>query len=241
MTDLLYPELPRGAAHERLSQLRLAASKDGVHGLRRLASLRHPRAYWPPTGGRAAQESDLYALATTVEQSVENWRVQAKAGEAGNRDFDLLLGKVLHRSLGSSSSGASREGMWSFLTLMVFPEYLYARFPSMPDERAFGKQRNVLRRVWLREDVLGEVIHDQPDQLREDEFVQIMERTALIRTPSLARAVAKQVLSRPADAQREAFTRSLAKEVVRRTGPLLLDALSPDELESLVEECAARH
>lgn len=241
MNDLLYPELPRGAAHERLVQLREAARRGGVLELRRLASLRHPRAFWPPTGGRAAQESDLYTLSTTVERAVEDWQREAKPGEAGNRDFDLMLGRVLHTHLSTSPAAASREGVWSFLTLMVFPESLYARFPAMPEERAFGTQRNVLRRVWLRQEVLGDVIHNQPEGLREDEFVQIMERTALIRTPALARAVAVEVLKRPADGHREGFTRALTKEVVRRTGPLLLDALDPDELEAMVRHCIARH
>lgn len=240
MNDLLYPELPRGAAHERLVHIRSAASSGGIQALKRLASLRHPRAFWPPTGGRAAQETDMYALSTTVDQAVTDWRAGAKAGEASNRDFDLTLGRVLHEHLHTSAAAASREGMWSFLTLMVFPEYLYARFPTMPDERAIGTPRNVLRRVWLRQEVLGDVTHGGSDGLREDEFVQIMERTALIRTPTLAKAVASEVLKRPADGSRESFTRELAKDVVRRTGPLLLDALDAGELGALVAECAAR-
>lgn len=239
MKDLLYPELPRGAAQERLAEVR-RASITGAAGLRRIASLRHPRAFWPPTGGRAAQEADIHRVAQAVEREVTEWQRTARREEDGNRDFDLVLGRALHENLRVSPAAASREGMWSFLTLMVFPEYLYSRFPKMPDERAFGTHRNVLRRVWLRQEVLGDVIHREDGGLREDEFVQILERTALVRTPALAQAVAQEILKRPADGAREGFSRDLTKEVVRRTGPLLLDALNPEELQQLVSSCAGQ-
>ena len=239
MKDLLFPELTRGVAQERLAEVR-RTSLSGASGLRRIASLRHPKAFWPPTGGRAAQETDIRGVVQAVEGAVTEWQRTARRGEDGNRDFDLVLGRALHENLHISPAAASREGMWNFLTLIVFPEYLYARFPKMPEERAFGTHRNVLRRVWLRQEVLGTVIHRKEGGLREDEFVQILERTALVRTPALAQAVAREILSRPADGAREAFSRDLAKEVVRRTGPLLLDALSPDDLQKLVRDCAAQ-
>lgn len=233
----VYPELPRGAALALLGEIRERKGAEGqVSGPARFS---HPRAAASPTGGHAVSEDDLRQLSERINGVIRPW-IEDGPESVGTRDFDLALGKALHEELGVSPAMASREGMWSFLTLVVFPHLLVFRFPSTKEERALGCPRNVLRRVWLREELLGEVIHRPHGGLREDEYVQILERTALARTPSVAKLVAREVLKRDSDGAREGFTRELAKEVVRQTGPLLLDALDESQLTQLVADCAAR-
>lgn len=236
---LLYPELPRGAALEVLGGIRTAWSK-GIDEVERLRASSHPRAFAAPTGGHAASDKHLRDLMSAVDNDLAAWADNPRKGSERTREFDLVLGKSLHEHWRGSPAGASREGVWNFLTLVMFPHILCLRFRDLPEARALGTQRNVLRRVWLRQHVLGDVIHDQAAPLREDEFVQIMERTALIRTPSLARLVAQEVLSRRADANREEFTREFAKDVVSASGPVLLDALDIEELANLVRRSAER-
>lgn len=234
---ILYPELPRGAALEVLGEIR-DASRKGIEAIGGLRALGHPRASAPPTGGFAASEGDLEGFAMAVNKDLEGWMTNWTAEAESIRSFDLALGRSLCRHWGGTPASASREGVWSFLSLVVFPDLLYRRFPDLHEARALGTRRNVLRRVWLREHILGDVIHDQANPLREDEFVQVLERTALIRTPALARLVSLQILARPAGSSREAFARELGKEVVRASGPLLLDALALPALNDLVHQAA---
>lgn len=236
---VLYPELQRGPALEVLGDVRRAWKK-GVHEVERLRAISHPRAFAAPTGGSAATDRDLRDLRDAVDADIDQLAQSGGRGDSVQREFDLVLGRSLHRHWRGSPAGASREGVWNFLTLVMFPQLLCRRFGDLPEPRALGTPRNVLRRVWMREHVLGDVIHNQQNPLREDEFVQIMERTALARTPSLARIIAVEVLNRPAGPYREEFTRELAKDVVRSSGPVLLDSLDQAELTALVSTAASR-
>jgi hypothetical protein len=129
---------------------------------------------------------------------------------------------------------AAHDETWNFLTLIVFPEVAVLRFPDMPEERLLGTNRNVLRRTWLRQEVLGDLMSSSDRSLGEDELVGLFERTALARNRALVRRLAAAIMEYHGDSARSVWARELYKRVTFATGPRLLDALSDGELDELI-------
>ncbi|WP_144276619.1 hypothetical protein [Parenemella sanctibonifatiensis] len=157
-----------------------------------------------------------------------------RQGRQGQQDLDARLGRALHQHLQIQRSDAGQREVWSFLTLLVFPDILRARFPDLQRARALGGERNVLYRVWLRQELLGDLARSGPNALREDEFVQLLERRAVARIPHLSRICAEEILTQDHPNRPDVFTRPFMKLVVRLTGPLDLGAVPEDELRGLV-------
>ena len=120
---------------------------------------------------------------------------------------------------------------------MVFPDVVWVRFPDPSEDRILGGPRNVLRRTWNRYELLGDLDGLGAEALNEDELVQLTERTSLARNRRLVRALAQRVIEHPGSRRME-FTRELAKRATFVTGPLLLDVLTDEDLEDLVDAVA---
>jgi hypothetical protein len=106
----------------------------------------------------------------------------------------------------------------------------------MHTDRLLGTPRNVLRRTWIRQEVLGDLMHSSTRPLGEDELVGLFERTALARNRALIRRLAIAVLEYEGQSGRSEWARDLYKRVTFSTGPRLLDALSDDELDALIRQ-----
>ena len=148
--------------------------------------------------------------------------------------FDLTLGRALHEHLGIIPADAAHDETWSFLTLVVFPDVAVTRFPDMHVDRLIGTPRNVLRRTWFRQEVLGDLLHSTDRPLGEDELVGLFERSALARNRALIRRLAVAVLAYDGPVARSEWARDLYKRVTFTTGPRLLDALSDAELDAII-------
>ncbi|MBL0749257.1 hypothetical protein [Nocardioides baculatus] len=132
---------------------------------------------------------------------------------------------------------AAHSGTWTFLTLVVFPDLAWARFPDLHESRVLGGPRNALRRTWMRQHVLGDLHSEPRNPLGEDELVGLFERSALARNRRLVRAVAREVLSSETSSRSD-FARQLYKRITHLTGPLLLDSLTDHQLSALVTAAA---
>ena len=148
--------------------------------------------------------------------------------------FDLALGHTLHEQLRIIPADAAHDETWSFLTLVVFPDVAVIRFPDMHVDRLIGTPRNILRRTWFRQEVLGDLLHSTDRPLGEDELVGLFERSALARNHALVRRLAVAVLAYDGPAARSEWARDLYKRVTFSTGPRLLDALSDAELDAII-------
>lgn len=232
----VFPRLQRGAALERLADLRPIAA-GGVAAMAKQVTYGHPKAAPVPTGGTPVTSSDLAALRRTVMEEAGD--LSGPVALAEQNGYDARLGRALWRELKIIRSDAAHDEVWSFLTLCVFPDILLARWPKMTDERALGTRRNALRRTWIREEVLGDALHGKGmHYLREDEIVQLTERTALARIAGLPAKMAEHILPQTPGSRREEFSRTFARLVTRRTGPLLLDVLSDSAQRSIVDDAA---
>lgn len=227
MKYLLLPRLSRGQALALRDELRVAVQRG--ESLEKKVAFAHPRAVAVATGGTRARPEDLQQVRQRVLERLEPFRVGTP-----NAAFDSALGRALAEEVPVSPSDAGHPETWNFLTLGVFPDLLYRRFPDMQDERALGGERNVLQRVWVRQSALGELTSSQEAPLLEDEYVQLFERSALARIPGLIRACAEVILDARLPNRPDAFTRRLLKRVVWKTGSLDLGVLDPAEMRAVV-------
>ena len=207
---------------------------------RRLQAFRH----WPRPSIRTPHQSPLagaWPTPTTSRMSVRLSSIRLNPGGGWARSrvaqaaaFDLALGRTLHEHLRIIPADAAHDETWSFLTLVVFPDVAVLRFPDMHVDRLIGTPRNVLRRTWFRQEVLGDLLHSTDRPLGEDELVGLFERSALARNRALIRRLAVAVLAYDGPAARSEWARDLYKRVTFITGPRLLDALSDAELDAII-------
>lgn len=236
----VYPRLPLTIASGLTGRLRSVYASGGVEALRREVHLSHPNASPVPTGGRVATIKDIEDLRGAVVDAMQPWVIGGAQTALNTARFDVALGHALHEALDIIPADAAHDETWSFLTLVVFPDLAAMRFPDMHDDRMLGKPRNVLRRVWLREAILGDMLYDHPSPLGEDEAVGLFERTSLARNHRLVRITAMTVMEQQGAKNRSEWARHLYKLIRYATGPVMLDVLSEQELRELVAEAAAR-
>lgn len=233
---LIYPRLPVGAAQELLTEIREAFGS-GITHVTALAATSHPKAAPVATGGREATVDELLRTRESVVNELGPWLEKGQIPRAQQPLFDARLGRALHEALRIVPADAAHPGTWSFLTLVLLPDVAITRFNDLADDRGLGTKRgrNVLSRAWTRWDALGDLLDAGDPPLGEDELVGLLERTAVARNRQLVIEVAKAVLAHDGKTARSEFARVLYKRVRHRTGPMLLDLLSQDELAHLVD------
>lgn len=227
----VFPRLADVDGLERLAQMRETPTAQ----MTKLVAFEHPRAVPVPTGGRPITIDELEQLREDVMEGLAGFMVVPIVPRGQVSSFDMLLGQLLHSGMDVVAADAAHDEVWTFLSAVVFPDIVVARFPDLHEDRVLGRRRNTLRRAWEREDVLGDLQRNAAQQLREDELVGLFERTSLARNRALIRALAKRVLSEHEEKRsRSQFARDLYREAAYATGPVLLDVLSESELDTLV-------
>jgi hypothetical protein len=233
MNRLVYPRLPLAIAKARLDEIRLAYWSRGLDGVRHLVEIDHPRAAPVATGGSPASKEQIRSVRQAVEGAVNKWVVLGTVASDEIAAFDRILGRALYESMQIIPADAAHDEMWSFITLVVFPDLAVLRFPDLHEDRLLGKPRNALRRTWLRHEVIGDLLFSASRPLREDELVGLFERSAVARNRSLVRrlTIIVQEYNGPG---RSKWARKLYRDVTVATGPRLLDAVSDEELDALI-------
>jgi hypothetical protein len=233
MNRLVYPRLPLAIAKARLDEVRLAYWSRGLDGVRQLVEIDHPRAAPVATGGSPASKEQIRSVRKAVEGAVNKWVIQGTVASDEIAAFDRTLGRALHESMQIIPADAAHDEMWSFMTLVVFPDLAVLRFPDLHEDRLLGKPRNALRRAWLRHEVIGDLLYSASRPLGEDELVGLFERSAVARNRSLVRRLTITVQEYNG-LGRSKWARKLYRDVTVATGPRLLDAVSDEELDALI-------
>ena len=235
MSWSVYPRLSLPFARVRIGEIASAMSTGGPASVRTLPAVEHPHAAPVATGGRVASPDDIAKVRAAILDTVEPWYSVGMVSRPQAAAFDLALGHTLHEQLQIVPADAAHDETWSFLTLVVFPDVAVLRFPGMHADRMIGSPRNVLRRTWLRQQVLGDLLHSTDRPLGEDELVGLFERSALARNHALIRRLAVAVLAYEGPMARSEWARELFKRVTFITGPRLLDALSDAQLDAIIQ------
>lgn len=226
---LAYPRLSIADTLSCLNTIKEVAARC-PEDLPSLSALSHPRAEAVPTGATVATHDQLRNVRETVMDALSPWMNNRPTPRDSTVAFDLALGRSLHSSLRILPADAAHDETWSFLSAVVFPDVVWARFPDLHPDRVIGKRhRNTLRRAWFRYDVIGDLQSQAADPLGEDEMTGIFERAQLARNRQLVRTVAEIILNADVP-NRSEYVRNLMKGITALTGPYLLDGLTTDEL-----------
>lgn len=229
---LSYPRLSRALALVEAGHIRDAMKGGGVPAVAQLARVHHDRQQ-PVSTGRIATPAEIEEVRSMVIERLAPMLATGRVAEKAA--FDRDLGAALHETLKILPSDASHEGTWNFLSAVVFPDVVAFRFPSIPDGRVLGGNRNVLRKAWIRHEILGDELLTL--DLKEDELVGLFERTALVRNRALARLAALEVASKRMP-QRDEWARKFYKLLTFQTGLRLLDVLDEAALSEVLRTCA---
>lgn len=205
-----------------------------------------------PSAGPLASAAQIDAWRDAVVARVSGFDLTTKTGRDG---YGMTLGKALAEVIDPIPSDAAHDGVWSYLSLRVFPDLVYARWPGetivgelrLPADRWIGIQagnrdRNYLKLAWRRWVVLGDVMESADPLMGEAEFGHLMEdRTSVARDRRLVREAAAVVVKYGADQPggRSEFARKFMNLLSARTGSMLLDILTDDEIHDFVEEEAS--
>lgn len=240
MSRKLVPRLTAAQAGERLDEIE--QSLQGGARPMELVRVEIGDAAPNPTGGEAATREDLLRWRRRVMDALEGVGTGSKAL---NDLHAIRLGKAVSVEIDPSPSDAAHDGTWSFLSLMLFPDVVLARWPAdsesggLSSDRWIGAQlsrdRNYIKLSWRRWQLLGPVMESAESPLGEDEFGALLERTAVARNVRLVRVAAREIVGFRSG-PRMVFARELMKEITYLTGPILLDVLDDSQLEAVVRE-----
>lgn len=244
MTYRLIPRYSSGQAATRLEEIQRHLAEGGH--VKELVRTDLAGAVPNATGGEAATHTDLGVWRRGVMAILESVPTGSKLV---NDIHGIEVGRALGSVIDPSPSDAAADGVWSFLSLSMFPDVMNARWPADPTThelsrdrwigRQAGRDRNYLKLCWRRWQLLGPVMETAAARLGEDEFGALLERSAVARNIRLVRIAAQEVVAFSDDGARTEFARALMKEVTYHTGPLNLDILSTDDLSDFVRACAA--
>lgn len=204
-----------------------------------------------PSAGPLPDADQVAAWREAVVARLTGFDLTTKAGRDG---YGMELGRAIAEVIDPIPADASHDGVWSYLSLRVLPDVVYARWPGetivgelrLPADRWIGVQsgnqdRSYLKQAWRRWTILGDVMGDADPLLGETEFGALLDRASLARNQRLVRECARAILKYGADQPggRAEFARKFTGLIAARTGSMLLDILSDEELADFVEEEAS--
>lgn len=220
-------------AQIRIQELTDCYANGGLRAVSEIAQFEHPNAAPVATGGHVADVARIREVRKGVVTALSQWFDKGSLRPADVSVFDADLGRVLHPALDIVPADAAHDETWNFIGLLVLPDVTVLRFPALHRDRLLGTQRNALRRSWVRQEILGDLVGKGPKPLGEDELVGLFERTALSRNRELVRRTAAFVMEYDGP-RRMNWAREQYKRITFATGPRLLDVLDGHELDTLI-------
>lgn len=212
------------------------------------ATTKHPGAVFAATGGRRVTTDELTQLRSSVLDLARTSGYPRPAGPSARGDFDTAVARLLHESMGVVAAEASVRAMWAFLSLVLFPDVTYWRFPTPPRDRVLATDitRHVFGRLWWRAHLLHDSAAADPYWLlgtfREAAFDQIFARRRALggsRTVIRTLATAWNTFDLGEHPERDVLRETL-KRLLRLGAFQEFESLDPDvaraELEVVVRE-----
>lgn len=233
----LYPRLPRSAART----IMIRHAQLGLNDLRVAASISSPQAAPSATGGTPVPAHVLTEVQNGIRQIADEFGYPNSLSLTAQQALDHACGTFLLQSMNIVPADAAEEGVWSFLSLVVLPEFAPWRFPSRTEERLIGRPRNAMRRLWWRAWALGPDLSWAPEgctPLTEDESVQLMERPTVSGNRRTVKAVQNALWRAEKTGialSRTDLVRLLIPRVRAARSNICLDALTDESLDELLD------
>lgn len=171
-----------------------------------------------PTGGTRVSAGQLRKLHSDVVAIAQE---SGYPGTGRYSEFDFRASVYLGESPLFMSGEALRDDVWSFVSIVMFPDIVWWRFRKDSRARYFGGVRNAFQRLWIRARALDRGA-GHPDRwgllrdLTEDALVQITERPSIGADPRVARQLAEAWVR-----ARDRYGRDGLEDVMRSVTKLL--------------------
>lgn len=239
--------LPRLHRHEvQLIHAALPDHVDNPEHVRGLAAEHGLRAHWNRSGGSPVSETQRAELREALEPLARRCGFPEPPDTAAQQAFDREACRIVHdwEVLWQAGGDTRRAACWAGLVCLDLLDLAVWRHgPKISAGRLHGRERNFLRRLWMRASVLR--LRDEEakdpwilvDRLTEDALVQVLERPSIAADRRLAQTVARTWLKKSSHASgmerimRRAIKRIRAHAAVRHPA-----AIPDAELEALVHE-----
>lgn len=175
---------------------------------------------WLLSGDRMSW-SELFNIKVELENGTRSLISNECELKCSTSEFDRTLYRLVHDSfIDMTPSMASRIEVWNFFNVGMLPELVVARWRKNNkvnvNDRFFSHIRNYLGTIWWRTYFFYEEDATDPyrilDSLKEDDFVQITERTRLRGYPDLALELGRKI----ADIRESTAVSDSIKETVIR-------------------------
>lgn len=176
----------------------IARAADGAMG--------HPRVTYAAVGGERIPISKLEEIQAGIRRIAGECGYPGRRTLQGQQKLDTALGKYLHSEAGLIVGEALRSDVWQYLCAVLVPDVVVWRWRGADEDREvkavryLGGARNSLGRLWLRAEMFRDDRLSDPwllhDELNEDNFVGILERSRFARFPAGCREVARAFLLR---------------------------------------------
>ncbi|MFC1545200.1 DUF6339 family protein [Gemmatimonadota bacterium] len=242
----LFPRLSTTIANELVEELRLLS----IERLIAKADYRHPQSVFASTGGSRVKETQLKKLIHDLRCIAGEVGYPQKRDRNYSSRFDTEAGILLHTKMDISASEAANNQMWQFMTCVCVPDLVLWRFKpkreeGITPERFMGGNRNLLRRLWWRAEVLFDAENEDEywilKELGEDNLVQVMERPRIYGDTRLSLTGCRifiESFSSPIALQtrkRQDVMRDYQARILRLSPIISFQALSQDDLEALLK------
>lgn len=209
------------------------------------------KSYDEDTFRRNRRETDLRGDLDRIEAKLEE--AMDEYDEKGDAMIDQFVAPTVHDSIDISPRDAAREGIWHYLAVVKFPDFVRYRWPPGDADRTtksmrekfLGRHRDVYSNAFHRLWWIAELTHDQD---LEDEYkwtVQALETQRLAntifdrdfhRSPKVVKACVA-VLGEEED---EDISNEVIEEVTYRVNhgfsAISLEAMPPEEVHSRIED-----
>ncbi len=236
---ILYPRFSASDAQKVLQDVRDDV-KDGKPP-RTISSIgEHPLRRSGLVGGHPATDQQIQALDSAVRNAVPPGSADTDRGWGAA--FDCEVSRALYEQLGNFLGATAQSGVWSFLSLVVFPDLVLRRFPArkgLPAERFLEGRRNTFSRLHQRRAIFGDLMDREDVQILEDDFVGLVDRD-ISSDHRLAAALIRRAVRPLAGVDRRAFARELYKEALFEAKVTELRVLEDHVLATVVDDLAER-
>lgn len=193
-------------------------------------------AIFPATGGtRVDPQAFVEVRARLVLSASQLGFPQTASPDIGTK-FDHDAAAILFQDLPICPGEASRDEVWSFMSICVLPDLTTWRFPDQNERRFLGGVRNAFQRLWWRASMLRDESSNDPwwlIRLPEDALVGLMERPGISSNSTVARVIAQSIAklsaSLPARLREDAW-RAAYKRIRQRVPLANLDSVTADVL-----------
>jgi len=192
MSVLLLPRLSKPSVEEILSEGMLYAEAITEADLFETSK---PFVTYAATGGSKVSDDDLFEFRHLMVNLAEKFGFPGRAKATRQKaDFDSKAAAIIYTHPLLQTPEVLRDDVWAYMATVLLQDVALWRFQSFSINRFQGGIRNAFQRLWMRANCLDRGSESASrweliNQLSEDAFVAITERSSIASNKKLSLAI----------------------------------------------------